>query len=170
MTELLNYYSGWLGFIAIIISVPIGVGVNLATPKIQRWFAQKSRKSIEKRILQLENLLTDTQKLVSDQIQLNARLFLIMAINNRRQTTITLAIVVGAVLVIYSSINQPHITLIIIILFAFLNGYAASRLSKMRSEFRELYFRVTSYDEWKEETEKEIEQLKSKLGQFDDKD
>ena len=66
MTEFLNTYAGWLSLVAIIVSIPLGILANLATPKLQAWFAMRSNRALQGRIVFLERLVKETDRIVSE--------------------------------------------------------------------------------------------------------
>jgi hypothetical protein len=53
MLETLNRWGGVVGLIALFATVPVGILINIATPRLEQWWARTSRTRLERRIKQL---------------------------------------------------------------------------------------------------------------------
>jgi hypothetical protein len=175
MTEFLNSNSGWLSLVALILVFPLTVFANLATPKFQAWIALRSNNAIQQRILFLERLVSETDRLVSEPTYAVA-----MFVDTAVWALVTwiIFLFIGeatlALLVTASRFTPPVQTEFTIqiapALLGILLGMATGSIvlyfiSSPTFELFRMTRRVTGYKKWREQTSNDIEELKRQLSQ-----
>ena len=175
MAEILNSISPWLSLISLIAAIPIGICANLATPKIQSWFTQRSVVAIQERINKLENKLKFTDELTSKPSYAIGRFALsTMAILSVYFVFTMLLNVLTLFDILFFlprrvnnsteiiSVSEPFFLLGILfgVIVGIAGGYVVTPQAR---NFLELCDRVTETDKWKEKTLREIEMLKRRL-------
>jgi len=175
MNEILNQYSGLIAIIALLITIPIGIVVNLITPKIQSWIDKRSLNNVCKRISVINLDFQEVDKQLSEPTYALAKLlhglliallglFLLMQIS-----FFLIVIVIYYVqlvgkeeLKLFVNIIEPRniIGSIIGFILGIIVSYYCTRGS---IEFVKKLRRITSYSDWKKDKENELEQLNKLL-------
>lgn len=180
MNDFLNRYSGWLSILAIVLSVPIGIGINLVSPKVEAWFAFRSTKRRLKRIQVLEHRIAEVESFNSQPVLAISKFANLSHKGLARQFALVLLFIVAiASLVAISYFSRPESVfsqylntpmlisagplLVWTTLVVFLLSVALVRFVLGPTfELQELTYRVENFSKWKQQAVKEIEELRKR--------
>jgi hypothetical protein len=168
MSDWVNNSSIWLSITAILISVPLGILANLVTPKVRGWLAMQTTNSITKQIIYLENLVIQTDRLVSEPSFAIAKFtnIALRAIIGQIGVNMFFAVIILGGINLLSKQESSLITIAITIpvVFMFIAGmFLVAAASYRTMELYAMTHRVEKYVEWKKETLAEIKSLNRRL-------
>ncbi len=159
--------------IGLLLAVPIGIAVNLLTPKARSRLALRSTQKIQQRILLLEESVEQTERMIGEPtfavaefaklaVQVVAADMVVLIL---LPLLLYLGLVLRVLLPVPGIINPATRYVVAGLGSLVVGGVVGYTLSRPLSNLRAAYRRVIKYEKWRQATLDEIEELKRRLPQ-----